>query len=744
MRLRELPMPQDKFQLIYELEKEIDQRLRKGAYVTNEADQITALNLDNLKLTEFPQAVFKFRSLYALSLANNQLNSLPSDIQDLRHLVRINLNGNQLRSLPSSIGELTDLRILNLNRNKLEHLPETIADLKKLRELHLAENGLTQLPYRLSELKSLQIMDLGENQISKLPAEFRELEIPFKWTYDFQDYGIYLENNPLIMPPASVVKEEDQNEIRFHLENAELSAVVNKELKCCIIGPAGSGKTSFRNYLTDKPFEMLPPSTAGIDFDRVKLVKEESEVDLKIWDFSGAAGNLSWQTCFFTGRTIYFLVIEPEQYQNLNVWLDRFNIIPGAMRLFIVINKTDLSPLFDVDREHLSKKYPFISGIYAVSLMQNTGLEPIMPAIFRNIQTFDMYKLNIPVKWIKLIQQVKQAEEPVFSLESLSPLFLSFGFNKPEDQETLLALMEDLGIVSHLKEEPEMLALNEWLIQALTLLYNSEPVRARDGILTGEELEILLDGLLDEQHHREFLIRYLLEKKLAWRHENFDFYLPDCFRKDEPEFDFDFEKATKLVVPYKSLLPELITQMLTHLLPQMKDKLVWRNGIVTAQPENETITVYTFDLKANKVLIAIAGEKIEATFSAVRQFFVTFNTLFEGLLRRKAEDIGEHELVLDFDELISHRQLKFSELTSAKMRQLQHEAERAERIANEEKTPARKESPAPRWTKHETEPPKRDKKNDLPDTQKASSIVKLLIGAAVIIWALIFLSELLR
>ncbi|HDR05840.1 MAG TPA: hypothetical protein ENN84_11435, partial [Candidatus Marinimicrobia bacterium] len=281
-------MPQDKFQLIYELEKEIEQRLRKGAYVSNETDQITALHLDNLKLTFFPESILKFRSVYAISLANNMLSSLPSDIQVLRHLVRINLNGNQLQGLPSSIGELSELRILNLNRNKLEQLPESIADLKKLRELHLSENALRQLPYRLSELKSLQIIDLGYNQISKLPAEFRDLEIPFKWTYDFQDYGIYLEGNPLISPPASMIKEENQNEIRFHLENSEISAVVNKELKCCIIGPAGTGKTSFRNYLTDMPFEMLPPPTQGIDFDRVKLIKDESEVELRVWDFSGA------------------------------------------------------------------------------------------------------------------------------------------------------------------------------------------------------------------------------------------------------------------------------------------------------------------------------------------------------------------------------------------------------------------------------------------------------------------------
>ncbi len=535
-------MPPDKYQLIYELEKEIEQRLRKGAYVTNEADQITALHLDNLKLSTFPQSILKFRNLYALSLANNQLSSIPSDIQDLRHLVRINLNGNQLSSLPSAIGELTELRILSLNRNKLEHIPETIADLKKLRELHLAENALRELPYRLSELKSLQIIDLGENQISKLPAEFRELEIPFKWTYDFQDFGLYLEGNPLISPPASMVKEENQNEIRYHLENAELSAVVNKELKCCIVGPAGSGKSSFRNYLTDKAFDMLPPSTEGIDFDQVKIQKDESEVDLRIWDFSGAPRHLSWQSSFFTGRSIYFIVLEPERYSELETWLDRFSLIPGAMRLFLIINKTDLSPLFDLDREHLSKKYPFISAIYTISLMQNSGLEPIIPALFRHIHTFDMYKLNIPVNWMKVMQQVSQSTEPFFSIETLSPLFLSFGVNKLEDQESLLELLEDQGFISYLKEEPELIFINEWLIRSLTLFYNSEPLRARDGILSGEELDLLLDSLLEEQSQREALIRFLLEKKLAWRDEAFNLYLPDCFTRNEPEFEFDFEK----------------------------------------------------------------------------------------------------------------------------------------------------------------------------------------------------------
>lgn len=259
----------DKFQYIYAIEKEINQRLKKGSVITNETDQITSLYLDYLQIKIFPMSILDIRSLFALSLAGNFLESIPPEIVNLRKLVRLNLLGNLLTKIPDEVGEMDQLRVLNIAQNRLTEIPESIADLKNLRELQLRKNSLRSVPYRYSELKNLLLFDLGFNELTSIPPEYKEFEIPFEWDYDYEDTGIYLEGNPLINPPATAIMKDGDKAVRYYLENSHATAIANKEIKCCIIGPQGSGKTSFIRRLFSDTFTNLEAPTAGIEFSNI-------------------------------------------------------------------------------------------------------------------------------------------------------------------------------------------------------------------------------------------------------------------------------------------------------------------------------------------------------------------------------------------------------------------------------------------------------------------------------------------
>ncbi|CAI0547538.1 unnamed protein product [Linum tenue] len=170
---------------------------------------LKVLNVSSNKLESLPDSIAHCRSLEELDVSFNRLTYLPTNIgNEMVSLHTFSFQLNKIRSVPTSIGEMKSLRHLDGHFNELNGLPHTIGKLTNLETLNLSNNftDLRELPESFGELLSLKELDLSNNQIHALPDTFGRLENLVK---------LNLEQNPLVIPPAEVVKEGVQGVKRY-------------------------------------------------------------------------------------------------------------------------------------------------------------------------------------------------------------------------------------------------------------------------------------------------------------------------------------------------------------------------------------------------------------------------------------------------------------------------------------------------------------------------------------------------
>ncbi len=137
--------------------------------------KVIGLNLSDIELFSFPQAIVKFNSLRDLDLRANYLAEIPEDIHKLRKLKKLYLGTCEIAKLPDSICDLDSLEVVYLGDNTLETLPQNIGNLKNLYQLSLSHNRIHELPKSFCDLSSLERLDLSKNEIMSLPNCFQSL-----------------------------------------------------------------------------------------------------------------------------------------------------------------------------------------------------------------------------------------------------------------------------------------------------------------------------------------------------------------------------------------------------------------------------------------------------------------------------------------------------------------------------------------------------------------------------------------
>jgi hypothetical protein len=185
------------------------------------------------ELTVLPPEIGTVTSLEVLNLNYGQLESLPPEIGNLVNLKAIFLFQNNLHSLPPEIGNLSQLRVLNAHYNRIESLPPEIGNLQNLEVLNLNANLLSELPPEIGQLSNLCMLWIADNQIQRLPVEMGNLsglltpdKCPAVTEFHLsQDYGLNIDNLPLVYPPNEVLLQGDiavlsylRNETWWHLQ----------------------------------------------------------------------------------------------------------------------------------------------------------------------------------------------------------------------------------------------------------------------------------------------------------------------------------------------------------------------------------------------------------------------------------------------------------------------------------------------------------------------------------------------
>ena len=145
------------------------------------------IDLEHLRLEEFPVGVCCLIYLEDLCLMGNHIKRVPKEIKNLIHLDVIILQDNEIEEFPVEILECTTLSELHINSNKLNSIPSEINKLVNLEWLNLADNNITDVIKEITDLENLDELTLSQNPINSLPDELTSMKL-------LETFDIDLEN----------------------------------------------------------------------------------------------------------------------------------------------------------------------------------------------------------------------------------------------------------------------------------------------------------------------------------------------------------------------------------------------------------------------------------------------------------------------------------------------------------------------------------------------------------------------
>ena len=157
-------------------------------------NNLTNLDLNNNKISEFPLDILKLKKLSTLNLQNNDLNSIPNTLGLMNNLIRLNIEGNPLKRLVGKMRNCTTEELKNYLKSRiteqdLDNTPMSKEDLYDINDVkdnlnnqiiqNIYNNGLMMKEMNLKnipieemqnsiKINSLNKIDFSKNQINDI------------------------------------------------------------------------------------------------------------------------------------------------------------------------------------------------------------------------------------------------------------------------------------------------------------------------------------------------------------------------------------------------------------------------------------------------------------------------------------------------------------------------------------------------------------------------------------------------
>jgi small GTP-binding protein len=152
------------------------------------------------------------------------------------------------------------------------------------------------------------------------------------------------------------------------------------------------GKTSLiRRYATGK-FDRSTLSTIGVDFETKKVLVDDTEILLNIWDFAGEKKFRLLLPSYVSGASgalILYDITNRESLADLHDWIKVINSVPNSPKTKLLVEaKIDLEDQREVKREDAKKiidKYQFKDEILGTSAKTGENVENVFELLGREI-----------------------------------------------------------------------------------------------------------------------------------------------------------------------------------------------------------------------------------------------------------------------------------------------------------------------------------------------------------------------
>jgi internalin A len=580
-------------------------------------ERATSLDLSYLSLTELPESVAQLSQLKVLYLDGNQLTTLPESVAQLSQLQGLSLSGNQLTTLPEVVAQLSQLKELYLNDNQLTTLPESVAQLSQLQKLSLSGNQLTTLPEVVAQLSQLKGLYHTNNQLTTLPESWRK---PSKLE------RLYLHGNEALGLPAEVLgparhefsrtpaKPAAIFEYYFRVRGGEKRPL--NEAKLILVGRGAVGKTSIVNRLVHRKFTE-EKKTEGIQITEWPLTvgEKRDRVRLNVWDFGGQEIMHATHQFFLTERSLYLLVLsgrEGIEDADAEYWLKLIQSFGGSSPVVLVLNKIKEHP-FDVNRNALQRKYPFIREFVKTDCEDATGIEELRGVVERETDKLEHLRDAFPASWFSIKEKLAGMENNYLSFEKYRKECARLGEKDPEAQDSLAFHLHSLGIALNYKDDPRLKdthVLNpHWVTSGIYKILNANRLEKQKGEISLKDLPTILDAKDYPEEMHGFLLDLMKKFELCFDLEGKKgvYLIPELLDKQQPTEAGEFDAAECLNFQYhypvlpEGLLPRFVVR--THVLSDETQR--WRTGVILKLEEN--LALVRADAQERRVFINIKG-----------------------------------------------------------------------------------------------------------------------------------------
>ena len=614
---------------------------------------LTSLNLGGLGLAELPPELFQLKKLTKLDLYGNQLSSLPPELFQLIHLTALNLGGLGLAKLPSELFQLTNLQKLYLVDNRLSSLPPELGLLTKLTLLHLGSNQLSSLPPELFQLTNLTELVLFNNQLSCIPSELILLTNLKGLILDgnllsslppelvqlprLSRFKVY--RNPLVNPPVELA-EQGIEAVREYFSSIKEGSQELAEVKIILIGEGASGKTSLTRLLCEDHFNPQEPMTHGIRINEWTAANRSRKIRCNIWDFGGQEIMQATHQFFLSRRSLYILVLDGRKDEKPEHWLRYIETFGGGSPVFVVLNRYDVHPGFDVDRIALQRKFPFIKGFYQTSCYTGYGIEDFTHALREALDNVPMTKNQWPLSWFRAKALLEQGNEPRILCKQFEDICLKAGVRGETSRNVLLDFLHDLGKVIHFKgfelDENHVLT-PKWVTGAVYKIINAEPITASKGLLKLDDLKEIMRWKEGEEFKYwpadyVFIISLMKKFELCYELNEKEVLIPQLLGVSEPSFKFDYSNALRFELRYEDFFPpSIMPRFIVKRHQEINDGLRWRTGVVLANPMLDATAVVRADNEAKRIQIMVTGKDSKLFLALICLTFRELHAGIEGL-----------------------------------------------------------------------------------------------------------------
>ncbi len=679
-----------------------DNKISDGAFLNN-LTKLTSLDLgwNNISDWSFLNSLSNLPSLY---LSNTNISDW-SFLNSLSKIESLDLSSNKISDC-SFFGKLSNLTYLYLYGNKitdasfLENLPNLttlglgsnkisdllfLKNLTKLTSLYLGYNKISDTAFS-KDMKSLIALDLSGNQIKQLPREFFNLRL-------WQPWSEILKDNPLESPPMEIILRGDRD-IQAYFESlsgpqtpsTELERVekvirpqvVGKkeigEVKVLLVGEGGAGKTSLVKQLLGKGFDKKEPKTDGINIEHwligKKEIGEEREIKARLWDFGGQEIMHATHQFFLSKRSLYILVLDGRKEEDAEHWLKLIESFGGDSPILVALNKIDENPGFDLNRKHLQEKYPSIKGFHRLSCQSKDGVKEFKQALCRELAQVPHLQTTWAESWFKVKTSLEGMTEDYISYERYKELCRKAGIKQETQRETLVAFLNDLGVVVHF-DDPALRETNvinpRWLTEAVYKIINSKPLADNQGLLANATLgEVLSEERYPARQH-DYILELMKKFELCFAVNQRQVLIPDLLEVKEPEFDFAFDHRDSLKFRFeydflpKSVMPNFIVRMHGDIFGDYK----WRTGVVLKDKKLDAVAIVKSDARVKLIYIEVHGTQKRDYFAVIRSTIRDINGRFQKLLVKEMVPLPDHpKETVNYEELIGHERKGWNEYRS--------------------------------------------------------------------------------